>query len=46
MQKGVQHDHTANVAIPLEQGLFFNGDNVTSARIDTRRNPFGAGTIF
>ena len=34
------------VAIPLEQGLFFNLTPYPTTARDFRRNPFGAGTIF
>ena len=34
------------VAIPLEQGLFFNIPGTLSPQNLPRRNPFGAGTIF
>ena len=35
-----------NVAIPLEQGRFFNGKTVTILILRISRNPFGAGTVF
>ena len=34
------------VAIPLEQGLFFNSTASATRWATPRRNPFGAGTIF
>ena len=34
------------VAIPLEQGLFFNASPAVIQRKSKSRNPFGAGTIF
>ena len=36
----------AQVAIPLEQGRFFNMTRRTSDVYFSRRNPFGAGTVF
>ena len=35
-----------SVAIPLEQGQFFNITGARRWRADIRRNPFGAGTVF
>ena len=38
--------YEASVAIPLEQGLFFNKRQAGNGKDCKRRNPFGAGTIF